>query len=114
MPPLWFFVSLLALLVVIVLVIAYIFSGIVLYSRRQPIVRTPQIYDMPYENIAFASTDGLQIKGWLIRPPSGSTEKVILFTHPMPMNRHGFLVKNQKFPPLFKTDVDHKLTMVKI
>jgi pimeloyl-ACP methyl ester carboxylesterase len=61
---------------------------------------------MAYEDVAFESTDGLTIKGWFIPAPSGVMDKVIILTHPMPMNRHGFLAKNQGFPPLFKTDVD--------
>jgi pimeloyl-ACP methyl ester carboxylesterase len=100
-----------ALLAAAVLATSYIFSGIVIHSRRQPIVRTPQEYGMAFENVEFKSTDGLTIKGWFIPAPSGQTERVILLTHPMPMNRHGFLAKNQGFPPMFKTDVDLLKTM---
>jgi pimeloyl-ACP methyl ester carboxylesterase len=106
MPVYWVFILLLILLIVIVLVISIVFSGIVLHSRRQPIVKTPQAYGMPYEDVEFRSVDGLTIKGWFIPSVSASSEEVILLTHPMPMNRHGFLVKNQGFPPMFKTDVD--------
>jgi pimeloyl-ACP methyl ester carboxylesterase len=94
------------LLAAVVLAVAYMFSGIVLHSRRQPVVRTPRDYDLGYEDVEFESTDGLTIRGWFIPAPSGRTERVIVLTHPMPMNRHGFLVRNQGFPPLFKTDVD--------
>ncbi|MBN1888738.1 MAG: hypothetical protein JW850_12145 [Thermoflexales bacterium] len=100
-----------AFLAAAVLATAYIFSDIVIHSRRQPIVRTPQEYGMAFENVEFKSTDGLTIKGWFIPAPSGQTERVILLTHPMPMNRHGFLAKNQGFPPMFKTDVDLLKTM---
>lgn len=91
---------------ILILIVSYIFSETVIHSRRQPIVRTPQEYGMAYENVAFKSIDDLTIKGWFIPALSGQTDKVILLTHPMPMNRHGFLAKNQGFPPLFKTDVD--------
>lgn len=91
---------------IIIFFVSYIFSGVVLFSRRQPIVRTPEEYGMAYEDVEFKSRDGLTIRGWFIPAPTGRTDKVVLFTHPMPMNRHGFLVKNQGFPPLFKTDVD--------
>ena len=105
MPIYWIFILLILLLAAAVLAISFMFSGIVIHSRRQPIVRTPQEYGMPYESVAFKSTDGLTIKGWFIPAPSKS-DKVIILTHPMPMNRHGFLAKNQGFPPMFKTDVD--------
>jgi len=93
-------------LAVFVLVVSIVFSGIVIHSRRQPIVRTPEEYGMNYEEVEFKSTDGLSIRGWFIPTSSGQSEKVILLTHPMPMNRHGFLTNNQGFPPMFKTDVD--------
>jgi alpha/beta superfamily hydrolase len=61
---------------------------------------------MSYEEVDFKSTNGLSIRGWFIPAESAKSDQVILLTHPMPMNRHGFLVKNQGFPPMFKTDVD--------
>lgn len=106
MPVYWIIIIVFIILLTIILLISYIFSGIVMYSRRQPIVRTPQKYGMDYEDVSFKSSDGLNIRGWFIPSASGNTEKIIIMTHPMPMNRHGFLVKNQGFPPLFKTDVD--------
>lgn len=106
MPVYWVIILLVAVLAAAVLLVAYMFSGIVIHSRRQPVVRTPQEYGMSYEDVTFESTDGLHIKGWFIPAPSAETDKVIILTHPMPMNRHGFLVKNQGFPPMFKTDVD--------
>lgn len=93
-------------LAAIVLTVSTVFSGIVIHSRRQPIVRTPAEFDLSFQEVAFKSTDGLNIRGWFIPAESGRTDKVILLTHPMPMNRHGFLAKSQGFPPMFKTDVD--------
>ena len=37
-------------LVVVVLVVSTVFSGIVIHSRRQPIVRTPEEYGLTYED----------------------------------------------------------------
>ena len=105
MPIYGIVILLIAFMALAVLVTSIVFSGIVMHSRRQPIVRTPQEYGMAYQDVTFKSTDGLTIKGWFVPAPF-ETNKVILVTHPMPMNRHGFLAKNQGFPPLFKTDVD--------
>ncbi len=92
--------------VLISIAISVVFSNIVLYSKRQPIVKTPAAYGMPFEDVAFPSSDGLKLKGWFI-PASGDTQKpTLILTHPLPFNRHGFLVKNQGLPPLFWTDVD--------
>jgi alpha/beta superfamily hydrolase len=93
-------------LAAIVLVVSLVFSGIVIHSRRQPIVQTPEKFNLTYEDVEFKSTDGLIIRGWFIPAESGRTDKVILLTHPMPMYRHGFLAKNQGFPSMFKTDID--------
>jgi pimeloyl-ACP methyl ester carboxylesterase len=96
-----------AFFALISIVISVIFSGIVLHALRQPIVITPEKYGLAYEDIAFKSTDGLTLKGWFIpAEPTGERDKVVIITHPFPFNRHGFLVKNQGWLPLFKTDVD--------
>jgi alpha/beta superfamily hydrolase len=96
-----------AFFALISIVISVIFSGIVLHALRQPIVITPEKYGLAYEDIAFKSTDGLMLKGWFIpAEPTGERDKVVIITHPFPFNRHGFLVKNQGWLPLFKTDVD--------
>ncbi|MFC2036455.1 alpha/beta hydrolase [Chloroflexota bacterium] len=111
MSILWIIAVLIVILMAAVLATSYMFAGIVIHSRRQPVVRTPHEYGMSYEDIEFRSADGLSIKGWFIPAPSSRTDKVIVLTHPMPMNRHGFLAKHQGFPPMFKTDVDLLRTM---
>jgi alpha/beta superfamily hydrolase len=95
----------LALLIMIPLLAGYVFSKTVLHSHRQPIVRTPREYGMAYEDIQFESVDHLRLKGWFI-PAEGVSDKVIIVTHPFPFNRHGFIAKNQGFPPLSNIDVD--------
>lgn len=107
MPLYWMPIIAFALFTVISIAISYVFSGIVLFSLRQPIVTTPADYGLEYEDVEFQSTDGLTLKGWFIPAEStGGPEKVIIITHPLPFNRHGFLAKNQGLLPLFKTDVD--------
>lgn len=108
-----------ASVVVIIIVVAliglslgvgYLFSSIVLYARRQPIVSTPEDYGLDFEEVEFKATDGLRLKGWYI--PSGKDssdsdpKEVIILTHPMTFNRHGFIVGNQGFPPIARTPVD--------
>ena len=109
MPFFWIPIIIVALFVSISLAIGYIFSGVTLHSVRQPITTTPKAYGLEYEDVEFESTDGLTLKGWFIpAEPGGDAgpDKVIILTHPMTFNRHGFLVKNQGWLPLFKTDVD--------
>ncbi|MBN1120347.1 MAG: alpha/beta hydrolase [Anaerolineae bacterium] len=93
-----------AVLIGLVLVIGLIFSGLIIHSRRQSIIKTPADYGMAYEDVEFTSIDGITLSGWFI--PADSSGKVIIITHPFPFNRHGFIAKNQGFPPLAWTDVD--------
>ena len=85
------------LLILVVIGIAffsssYFFSSLLLYANRQPIVKLPNDYGMKYEDIEFKSSDGLNLKGWLIE---GTTDKIVNMTHPWLFNRHGFLAKYQ-------------------
>jgi pimeloyl-ACP methyl ester carboxylesterase len=105
MSPIWIAVAVVAALAAAVAFIAFVFSTLVLHAHRQPIVRTPSDYSMEFEEVAFASTDGLQLKGWFI-PAAGVSDRAIILTHPFPFNRHGFTPKNQGFPPLSTVAVD--------
>jgi alpha/beta superfamily hydrolase len=96
------------ILVVVIIVILYalicfMFSGLLVHSHRQPIIRTPKDYGISYEDIEFNSTDGLRIKGWYI---PGKLNKLIIITHPFPFNRHGFETKNQSPMTQIKLNVD--------
>jgi pimeloyl-ACP methyl ester carboxylesterase len=94
-------------IIVVSLISSYIFSSLVLRSRRQLIVLTPEAYGLAYEDVEFKSKDGLTIKGWFVPAGSGnSSDKIIIQTHPMFFNRHGFVARGQGFPPLAFTDVD--------
>lgn len=102
----WVYGLLILLIVVsLPLIAGYIFSNTVLHAQRQPIVQTPQDYGMTYEDVEFRSSDGLRLKGWFI-PASSPSRQAIIMTHPFPFNRHGFIAKNQGFPPLCNIDVD--------
>jgi uncharacterized protein len=101
----WILIVAIVLLTAILLVISYVFSGVILHPHRQPIVRTPEEYGLAYEDVEFKSTDGLKLKGWFI-PVEGVADKAIIMTHPFPFNRHGFLARNQGFPPLATINVD--------
>lgn len=97
-------------LICLSLLVGYIFSGIVLYSRRQPIELTPEDYNLDYEEVEFKATDGVTLRGWFLptekRSSDAEPKEVIILTHPMTFNRHGFVVENQGFPPIAKTAVD--------
>jgi pimeloyl-ACP methyl ester carboxylesterase len=102
-----FLVISLVLLAFIYIVTCYIFAQLTLNPKRQPIEVTPSDYGLMYEDVEFKSNDGLKIRGWFI---PGDPRKVILMTHPMYCNRHGFLVRNRSiFMIGANTDIDFLL-----
>jgi pimeloyl-ACP methyl ester carboxylesterase len=98
----------LILLGVIYVVSCYIFAQLTLNPKRQPIEASPADYGMEYEDIEFQSSDNLCLKGWFI---PGDPRKVLLVTHPMYCNRHGFLVRNKSAFMAVKTDIDLLLSI---
>ncbi|MBN2387084.1 MAG: hypothetical protein JXB85_08690 [Anaerolineales bacterium] len=110
MPIYAILILVITVLMLISLGAAYIFSTTVLYARRQPIVKCPVDYGLAYEEVAFKSSDGLDLKGWYLPVPDANPdrgpERIVILTHPMLFNRHGFLSRHQGFPPLATTNVD--------
>jgi len=74
-----------------------------MYPARKPIVKKPSDYGMEYEDISFKSKDGTDLKAWLI---PGSSDKLIIMTHPMPFNRYGFHTKGQGLLKVSKVEVE--------
>ena len=101
---------LLSVLLLAFLALGYWISSLLLYARRQPLTRTPEDYDLTYEDVAFRSKDGLALKGWWI--PTGRAsqlagrEPIVLLLHPMFGNRLGFHPQPQAWSRLLKTEVD--------
>jgi pimeloyl-ACP methyl ester carboxylesterase len=87
----------------------YIFAQLTLNPKRQPIVASASDYGwLPYEDIEFHSLDNLRLKGWFI---PGNPRKVILVTHPMYCNRHGFRVQHKSVFMATRTDIDLLLSI---
>ena len=54
---------------------------------RTPILRKPDEYGMKYEDVTFAASDGLEIKGWFI---PGNSNKIVICNHFSPGNLYGY------------------------
>ncbi|MBN2103689.1 alpha/beta hydrolase [bacterium] len=74
-----------------------------IYPRRQPLVKNPADYGMPYEDVEFITQDSVTLKAWWI---PGDDEKIIVMTHPMPFTRYGFSPKHQGFFKVTKLEVE--------
>jgi hypothetical protein len=88
--------------------ICYLFAQLTLNPKRQPVVASPAGYGLEFEDVEFDSIDGLCLKGWFI---PGDPKKVLLLTHPMYCNRHGFLVQHRSPFMAANTDIDLLLSM---
>ena len=100
----WLFVIIgIIVLGIVYVVICYAFANLLLYPKRQPVVRSPNEYGLKYENVEFKSTDGLKLRGWFI---PGKVSKAVIVTHPMFCNRHGYLARYQSRLASVKTDID--------
>jgi pimeloyl-ACP methyl ester carboxylesterase len=87
---------------------AFIFAQLTLNPKRQPIALSPADYGMAYEDIEFRNLEGQRLRGWFI---PGDPRKVLLMTHPMFCNRHGFLAKNKSIFMPKTVDIDLLLSM---
>jgi len=67
-----------------------VLTKLMLVGRRAPLDRTPLSEGMQYEDVAFKSSDGLDIRGWFI--PAGSRDgraPAVAFVHGWLWNRLG-------------------------
>ena len=83
--------------------ICYAFANLLLYPKQLPVVRSPGEYGLEYEDIEFRSTDGLRLRGWFI---PGERGKVLMVTHPMFCNRHGYMTRYQSRLSASTQDID--------
>jgi len=74
-----------------------------IFPRRQPLVKKPSDYGMPYEDVEFVTEDSVTIKAWWI---PGESDKIVIMTHPMPFTRYGFSPKHQGFFKVTKLEVE--------
>ena len=74
-----------------------------IYPSRRPIVKTPSDYAMPYQDVDFQSKDGIPLKAWYI---PGTSEHLIIMTHPMPFSRYGFHTQGQGLMKVSDVEVE--------
>lgn len=65
-----------------------IYAQMFAHGVRAPVLRRPDEYGMPYEDVFFPSMDGITLAGWFI--PAEGSDKLLITNHPMTCNRYGF------------------------
>ena len=95
-------------IVVLAIAILYVLIGyFVAYSaihqNRQPVPKNPGVYGMSFENVEFKTSDGVNIKGWLI-PDSAS--KLIILTHVAGLTKYGSTVSYKNLTKLYNKEIE--------
>ncbi|MDR0645447.1 MAG: alpha/beta hydrolase [Elusimicrobiota bacterium] len=84
--------SLPALIIFIIVYIAYVQSGRILNRKntRRQISVYPDQFKVPFENVIFKNKDGILLKGWFI-PAAQESSKTIILMHGWNMNKGNIL-----------------------
>jgi uncharacterized protein len=101
-------IYLIVLLIVLVLAIIYFILGYfiadsIIHMNRQPVPKNPSDYGMKFENIEFKTSDGVNIKGWLI---PGNLNKLIVMTHVGGLTKYGSTVSYKNLTKLYNKEIE--------
>lgn len=68
---------------------ATILTKLMIAGARQPLWRTPADVGLPFEDITFSASDGIQLSGWFIPRAAHHRAPAIVFVHGWAWNRIG-------------------------
>jgi uncharacterized protein len=100
-------VAIIVILVVLFLALvyfslSYFIAGSIIHLNRQPVPKNPGDYGMDFENVQFKTSDGVNIKGWLIK---GSTSKIIIMTHVGGLTKYGSTTAYKNLTKLYNKEI---------
>lgn len=109
-------IFLIVILIIIAIALIYLFlcyfiAGSLIHLNRQPVPKTPRDYGMDFENITFDTSDGVNIKGWLI---PGSLNKLVIMTHVGGLTKYGSAVAYKNLTKLYDKEVEFLRTAAHI
>src|SRR5262245_30468820 len=75
-------------------------TQLMILGRRRPPWRTPSEAGLPFEDVAFAASDGVTLRGWFIRRvgDDGRPAPAVVFIHGWPWCRSGNLAGTTLIP----------------
>lgn len=82
-----------------------------IYPTRQPLPKTPEDYGMEYENLELKSIDNIDLAAWYI---PGTSDKLILFTHPMGFTRYGYIPNTEQSAAATNIEVEFLNVMARL
>jgi uncharacterized protein len=97
-----------AIIVIVAIVLIYLFlcffvAGTIIHLNRQPVPKNPHDYGMDFENIEFKTSDGVNIKGWLI---PGSLNKLVIMTHVGGLTKYGSTILYKNLTKLYNKEIE--------
>lgn len=98
-----YIVSGILFLIIIYFLFCYLLSSTVLYLNRQPVPKNPKDYNLNFEDVEFESTDGVNIKGWII---PGSLPKLIVITHVGGLTKYGSTTQYRSLSKLYNKEIE--------
>jgi hypothetical protein len=64
-------------------------TKLMIVGQRQPLLRTPAVVGLDFEEVEFHSTDGVTLRGWFIPHGGDGPGPAVVFVHGWLWNRHG-------------------------
>jgi uncharacterized protein len=78
-------------IVLIVVGLSFILVYANTHPSKYPLHIPPSVYKADYEDVSFATADGIVLKGWLVKPPHpGTKSPAIIICHGVGANRSDF------------------------
>jgi pimeloyl-ACP methyl ester carboxylesterase len=78
-------------------------SNLMIKPGKSPIFNSPKDFDLDFEDVAFQASDGVTLRGWLIK---GGTDKVIIQSHfGVQCSRAGYTPKGKGLIKMWKEDI---------
>jgi dienelactone hydrolase len=90
-------------LALIYLILTYFIADSIIHMNRQPVPKNPGNYGMNFENVEFKTSDGVNIKGWLI---PGNINKLIVITHVGGLTKYGSAASYKNLTKLYNKEIE--------
>jgi uncharacterized protein len=96
-------------LILIYFLLGYFLAGTIIHLNRQPVPKNPRDYGLDFENVEFRTSDGVDIKGWLI---PGKLSKLIIMTHVGGLTKYGSTASYHNMTKLYNKEIEFMKTAV--